>query len=158
VEDITRVMTAASHPAILSPQGVNLEELPVPSALGINCTSPAYVGELSRRFTEALRTLEPKMEIGFVLYPDGGLTYNPVTKTWHAPSSNSEPAGSDAVAGDQSWAHKLGSVAVELSSASTKGDAATQLPVWNEIIVGGCCKAGYDEIRGLKEWIAAADI
>lgn len=52
-----------------------LEAAPHVLAYGINCIKPAIV-------TDALNTLAPKATKPLVVYPNGGATYDPVTKTW----------------------------------------------------------------------------
>jgi homocysteine S-methyltransferase len=118
---------------------------PTPSGIGINCTSPAYISSLSQSFTNVFRNLSSTQQVTFVLYPDGGLVYDPVTKTWSEPSTS----GDGGITGD-TWAINVASVAREVADAT---DGKAEGYVWSGVIVGGCCKAGYEEIRGLSEVI-----
>lgn len=99
--------------------------LPVPDGLGINCTHPSFLpallAEVEARVPPAL-----KAEMALVVYPDGGCVYDVTTRRW------TEKEGSPA-----EWARGL----VEL--VKDRGG-------WGEVLVGGCCKTGPEEIRALR--------
>ncbi len=137
---------------MLTPESSPNGSSPVPSGIGINCTSPAYISTLSESFTEAFRDLSPANDVSFVLYPDGGLVYDPVTKTW----SETSPSGTGGITG-QTWAANVAQVAIDLSNATIQRLDRKEDYVWKEVIVGGCCKAGYEEIRGLRGAITSSD-
>jgi homocysteine S-methyltransferase len=135
--------------------GENAETV-FPSAIGINCTSPAYIRTLTEQLTESMSnglknadddSLLLRKPPAFVLYPDGGLVYDVVTRTWHAPKNAPSVAASGDAEG--SWAKNVAQVArwaAEQEVATSNGSR----PVWPQILVGGCCKSGYKEIAGLR--------
>lgn len=126
-----------------------------PNGLGINCTSPAYIGEIVQEMTRAAAAHSGEAAPAFVLYPDGGLVYDPVSKTWQAPAS-SGPASQATGLDPTSWAESVASVAQTAARSTAKHDGA-QRAVWSEVIVGGCCKAGFAEIAALAKRVKAAD-
>lgn len=137
--------------------------LPVPDAIGINCTSPAHITSLGRAFTthvsEILSERQVKEEeesIGFVLYPDGGLVYDPTTRSWSVPSGIPTAGGRGG-----NWAKNVAMVAREvgestrtrsLDGSKGEGQDGEEVRVWGGgVLVGGCCKNGFGEIRGLRD-------
>ncbi|ORY20916.1 Homocysteine S-methyltransferase [Naematelia encephala] len=113
-----------------------------PNGVGINCTNPTYLSRLVHEFTQAttqsLQGTTAKMETEmdmdmdrpyFVLYPDGGNVYDVVTRQW----SEGKLAPND-------WAAGIASVVESLKNEDA----------WGGIIVGGCCKAGFNEIKALR--------
>ncbi|WWC86733.1 uncharacterized protein L201_001611 [Kwoniella dendrophila CBS 6074] len=117
---------------------------PLPNGIGINCTNPKYLLDLSKKFTFAL---SQKIKIGdvklssrpiFVLYPDGGQVYDVNTRTWSIPTNG--PASSE------EWSKGILQVVNDVES--TKGDNSEY--IWNGVIVGGCCKTSFDDIKALK--------
>ncbi|KAJ9100050.1 hypothetical protein QFC20_005574 [Naganishia adeliensis] len=135
--------------------GENAETV-YPSAIGINCTSPAYIRNLTEQMTNSMAkvlksasddSLLLQQPPAFVLYPDGGLVYDVVTRTWHAPkNAPSVDASSDA---ERSWAKNVAQVARWAAEQEVTTSTGTR-PVWRQILVGGCCKSGYKEIAGLR--------
>lgn len=127
-----------------------------PSAIGINCTSPAYIRNLTEQMTNSMAkvlksssddSLLLRHPPAFVLYPDGGLVYDVVTRTWHAPkNAPSVDASGDA---EGSWAKNVAQVARWAAEQEVTTSTGTR-PVWRQILVGGCCKSGYKEIAGLR--------
>jgi homocysteine S-methyltransferase len=127
-----------------------------PSAIGINCTSPAYIRNLTKHMTKSMaqvlrsaskESLLLQSPPSFVLYPDGGLVYDVVTRTWHAPKNAPSVDASDDAEG--SWAKNVARVARWAAEQEVATDNGTR-PVWRQILVGGCCKSGYKEIAGLR--------
>ncbi|GAA99829.1 uncharacterized protein L969DRAFT_43183 [Mixia osmundae IAM 14324] len=99
-----------------------------PVAIGINCTHPSLIASNVIRMARTVSS--HKLSIPWlVLYPDGGLTYDTVTKSWHA---------REAQQSDRSWADAL------LDAAST-GDRA-----FAGYILGGCCKSTPSYIAALR--------
>ena len=128
-----------------------------PSAIGINCTSPAYIRGLTEQMSQRMAViLEESDETNlvrqsppaFVLYPDGGLVYDVVTRTWHAPKN--APSVDSAASGEDSWARNVGQVAKWAAEQEYPAKEGSQ-PVWRQVLVGGCCKSGYAEIAGLRQ-------
>lgn len=127
-----------------------------PNAIGINCTSPAYIQDLTTQMTETMAQLRAEADTdspvqqdppAFVLYPDGGLIYDVITRTWHAPKN---AVSSDSSKEETSWSKNVGKVAKWAAEQECMTSTGRQ-PVWRQIMVGGCCKAGYDEIAGLRD-------
>lgn len=127
-----------------------------PSAIGINCTSPAYIRNLTEQMTHSVaevlksaseESLLLQIPPSFVLYPDGGLVYDVVTRTWHAPKSAPSVDASGDTEG--SWSKNVAEVARWAAEQEVAMDNGT-CPVWKQILVGGCCKSGYKEIAGLR--------
>lgn len=109
-----------------------------PTAIGLNCTSPSYLPALSSAFATSVVALGNAIaRPWFIMYPDGGLIYDVVTRTW----SPSESAGAE------SWAKQVAVVAKDVESATDKSGEK----VWKGVLVGGCCKAGFEEIAALKK-------
>ncbi|KAJ9115112.1 hypothetical protein QFC22_005442 [Naganishia vaughanmartiniae] len=126
-----------------------------PTAIGINCTSPAYVQDLTRQMTETMSQLRTEADEhsslqhdppAFVLYPDGGLVYDVITRTWHTPKN---AVSSELNKEETSWSKNVGKVARWAAEQECVTSPGRQ-PVWRQIMVGGCCKAGYEEIAGLR--------
>jgi homocysteine S-methyltransferase len=144
---IPEIVSTILSPEISSTKGTAKQLLPVPSAIGLNCTSPHYIDRLTREFTSACQSFQREHDsessVGFVIYPDGGLVYDTVTRTWSTPSHNS----SDGAGKGGSWAENVAAVA-KIAGEATKEDGKK---VWGGgVLVGGCCKSGYEEIKGLK--------
>jgi homocysteine S-methyltransferase len=112
-----------------------------PDGVGINCTHPSHLVHLIPAFTDGLSRIKanaaPSEDPGeerkpwFVLYPDGGATYDVVSRTWTTRSFSPE-----------GWASDVASAAKEL--------VRVHGGVWGGVIVGGCCKAGFEEIGALR--------
>jgi homocysteine S-methyltransferase len=151
---ITCPFPDGSHPQLLPVGGhATVDDLlsallsPVPGArdpdgVGINCTHPSHLVHLLTAFTNGIgrlkATVHPEPDRGeerkpwFVLYPDGGATYDVVSRTWTTRSF-----------GPEGWASEVASAAKEL----VREDGG----VWGGVIVGGCCKAGFEEIGALRK-------
>ena len=114
-----------------------LGDLPVPTGLGINCTSMEFIPRLFRELSEAVRDVRivsgGTRNPWLVVYPNGGKLWNPITRTWH----DKNYAGGEEVR--RTWASQLGE---EVQSISKEG-------FWSGIIVGGCCKTGPSDIAEL---------
>ena len=132
--------------------------LPIPDAIGINCTSPAHIRQLGREFTRYLGDIltsgqleKADESIGFVLYPDGGLVYDTTTRSWSVPTGV-PTAGQEG----GNWATNVAMVAREVgestrTTSSAGGAKGEEKRVWGGgVLVGGCCKNGFGEIRGLR--------
>ena len=65
------------------------------------------------------------------------MTYDPTTKSW------SDETKLD----DETWARRL------MEVASVAGDSG----VWGKIVVGGCCKAGVNNIGCLRRLVDQID-
>lgn len=121
---------------------LSFDEGPEPEAIGINCTSPAYIDDIAEQMTQAVINYPHRAQPAFVLYPDGGLVYDPPTRTWHVPSPDLV-----GLKGPGSWAHHVAAVAKKMVAARAPEN---DRDVWSRVYVGGCCKAGFDEIRDLN--------
>lgn len=109
----------------------------VPDAFGINCTAVAYVAGAVAAASDALaETGAVRVGDGqpwLVLKPNGGQTYDMDTHKWgwYGESARSQ--------GDE-WVRQLSDI---VHAAAAKG-------IWGGILVGGCCKTGEKELRGLS--------
>jgi homocysteine S-methyltransferase len=113
----------------------------VPNAFGINCTATTDVASAVTATSDALaKRSATRSSVGgseqpwLVLKPNGGQTYDMDTHKW------GWHGGETRLQGDE-WAKKLGDI---VHSAVAKG-------VWGGILVGGCCKAGEEELRLLSK-------
>jgi len=89
-------------------------------------------------FTKRLSSVAKDSRPTLVLYPDGGLVYNPETQEWFSPDST------EAVpAEENSWAAAIMEVVKD----------ACESGAWNKVIVGGCCKAVMGNIRVLRKLV-----
>ena len=116
------------------------DDIPSADGIGINYTSPAYLPGLAHDMTEALAhrpQAESHARPALVLYPDRGAVYDTTTKKW-----------TNRTSGAEDWARDVSAVVREAAAATLSEDGEH---VWAGVIVGGCCKAGFDEIRLLKE-------
>ncbi|KAE8153342.1 Homocysteine S-methyltransferase [Aspergillus avenaceus] len=122
--------------------------LPRPWGIGVNCTRIGNVGQIVSIMQEELHHLSEMGKKGFtdewdsasgrpwlVLYPDGthGEKYDPVTKTWVATDTGKETRPWDEIY----W------------------DVVQGLPqgAWEGVIMGGCCRAGPEQIASLRRRI-----
>jgi homocysteine S-methyltransferase len=110
--------------------------LPAADGVGANCTNPRLVEALSRDFEQAVFDLKREGQASptLVLYPDGGSVYDVVTRTWSTGSLDSA-----------SWGKQVAKIARRAEKAEVDGQT-----VWEGVIVGGCCKAGFGEIKALR--------
>lgn len=128
-------------------------DVEIPTGLGINCTKMRYLPSIVDEYTQALANIPSssgEQERILVLYPDGGLVYDPVTKTWHQDgnaiiSSNRQDAGEKTGDPAQIWASQLMEIARNALSNEKK--------VWDGIILGGCCKASPVYIAELSKLV-----
>ncbi|WWD21641.1 hypothetical protein CI109_106127 [Kwoniella shandongensis] len=117
----------------------------IPHGIGINCANPSYLPSLTEAFTSAFRAtaaLEHERRPYFVLYPDGGQVYDTITRTWSTPPSSGGP---------EAWAKQVYTIAKDLESATTRNGEK----LWGGVIVGGCCKSSFEEIRALRNLVDA---
>ena len=108
--------------------------------VGINCTNPSVASTLSEEYTRELTALrkEDKVRgkgVTFVMYPDGGCLYDVHTRSWS--SGQLDP---------KSWGTQLATIAREVEKA-----AEGEERIWEGVIVGGCCKAGFEDIKALRD-------
>jgi homocysteine S-methyltransferase len=113
----------------------------VPWGIGINCTKVWKLDGLLQHFENAVVGLinegRAKNWPALVLYPDGtnGEVYNTATQVWELPAEAQE--GEERI----SWEEQLKDV-VKATQARGK---------WAQIVVGGCCMAGADDIARLRD-------
>ncbi|KAM3486193.1 hypothetical protein MY8738_000695 [Beauveria namnaoensis] len=113
-----------------------LDPAPAPPAwgVGINCTKVHKLDALLRKYEAAVEKLTEAWP-ALVLYPDGtnGEVYNTVTQTW-------ESKEEDGAAERGPWAKQLAEV---VRATRRRGR-------WRQIVVGGCCMAGAEDIAALR--------
>ncbi|KAL7419361.1 AdoMet-homocysteine methyltransferase [Cryptotrichosporon argae] len=107
-----------------------------PDYIGVNCTNPGYLG-LVEELTAAVSRRPHARGVGLVLYPDGGEVYDVQKRAW-----------SGVKMGADEWADRVMAVVRKAEAVEADGER-----VWNGIIVGGCCKAGPEEIAALRRAI-----
>lgn len=112
----------------------------VPWGVGINCTKVAKLDALLRILETKISHLIDANRIAkwpaLVLYPDGtnGEVYNTTTQKWELPDGAS--AGRQ-----EAWETQVADV---VEATSERGQ-------WETIVVGGCCRAGPEDIGKLRE-------
>ncbi|KZV73511.1 Homocysteine S-methyltransferase [Peniophora sp. CONT] len=111
-----------------------------PDAFGVNCTLLADAEQIARVASSILPSIRAndteKEKPWLMLKPNGGKVYDPAAKTW----------SDDPRAREEGWAKALASVAQEAGGTGT----------WGGVLVGGCCKTGFEEIGGLGEALTLA--
>lgn len=109
---------------------------PRPWGIGINCTSlehlPPLLSGFSTTADEICATSSERPWL--VVYPNGGDTYDPISRTW---IHGSEGKGA-------LWAENLWKVVRKTEGADR---------VWGGIMLGGCCRTGPAEISALAKRI-----
>ncbi|KAK2054289.1 homocysteine S-methyltransferase [Colletotrichum caudatum] len=109
-----------------------------PWGIGINCTKVWKLDSLIKSYESAVLELIKEGAIAeapaLVLYPDGtnGEVYNTTTQKWELPRASRHPV--------TSWEAQLSQV---VADAQSRG-------LWNQIVVGGCCKASHSDIARLR--------
>ncbi|CZR36426.1 uncharacterized protein FPRO_03314 [Fusarium proliferatum ET1] len=112
----------------------------LPWGIGINCTKVDKLDQLLEIFE---RTISGLIESGkitewpaLVLYPDGtnGEVYNTTTQKWEMPDGVETHRRS-------SWERQLETV---VKATEDRGK-------WPAILVGGCCRAGSEDIKKLRD-------
>ncbi|KAK7001336.1 Hcy-binding domain-containing protein [Favolaschia claudopus] len=105
--------------------------LPVPSALGINCTAVEEIPNILAEMEDVVATEFPLPEerSWLVVYPNGGDKYDPISQTW--------------VVGDTKgfWAERIRDIVAKVQSGSC----------WPGVVVGGCCRTGPEDISLLGQ-------
>lgn len=106
-----------------------------PSGFGINCTNTKYIRTLASKvrlfFKEALLSRP-----WIVVYPNGNETYDEASRAWVGQG--------EAAKNQQRWAEEVAAVVKE-----AKEEEQSEGRTVGGIIVGGCCKAGPDDISAL---------
>jgi len=108
---------------------------PVPTAIGVNCTSPDLLPTLVNEMTLATQDCcgTDGASPWLVLYPNNGDLYDPIRKTWKVEEKEQE----------HKWEADLAKIVMDLSEDCTG--------IWSGFLVGGCCQTGPMEIRGLRD-------
>ncbi|GMK57931.1 hypothetical protein CspeluHIS016_0407650 [Cutaneotrichosporon spelunceum] len=103
-----------------------------PDGIGVNCTHPillpAIIGALSGAVTHYVQHDPPWL----VVYPDGGARYDVIEREW-----------TDREMAPGLWADRLIEVVHE----------AEGMGMWRGVIVGGCCKSSFEEVRALRRLV-----
>ncbi|VDC07592.1 unnamed protein product [Peniophora sp. CBMAI 1063] len=106
-----------------------------PDAFGVNCTLFADVARIVRAASNHLPLVlasDSREEKPWLMVkPNGGKVYDPAAKTW----------SDDPRAGGEGWEKRL----------ATLARATEAIGVWGGVLVGGCCKTGFEEIQRLGE-------
>ncbi|KZF19515.1 Homocysteine S-methyltransferase [Xylona heveae TC161] len=141
------------------PDGTTVEELvkellspglPLPYAIGINCTKLSLMRPLIRKFEDAVASISPDYTPRLVIYPDGAnnFVYDTTLQQWlpkdneggslDKPGSGSELQS--AKTGNKPWGEEMYELVTEVQERGA----------WPGLLVGGCCKAGPDDIALLR--------
>lgn len=107
------------------------DNLPLPSAMGINCTGVEHISAI-------LRTMAPPIgqrPLWLVLYPNAGDVYDIHTQQWRPPVSGSK----------EKWVEDIQGIVGNLKKNRIQ---------WGGVIVGGCCRTGPPHIRLLRDALA----
>jgi len=88
-------------------------------AIGINCTAPQFIESL----IDEIKAVSSKP---IIVYPNGGSTYNALTKTWDG-----------------------------LSKSSSYGKMAYTWYQKGACIIGGCCQTTPEDIAQIAQWVRA---
>jgi homocysteine S-methyltransferase len=88
-------------------------------AIGINCTAPEFIESL----IEEIKAVSSKP---IIVYPNGGSTYNALTKTWDG-----------------------------LSKSSSYGKMAYTWYQKGARVIGGCCQTTPEDIAQIAQWVRA---
>ncbi|AHJ12483.1 homocysteine S-methyltransferase [Sulfurospirillum multivorans DSM 12446] len=88
-------------------------------AIGINCTAPQYIESL----IDEIKAVSSKP---IIVYPNGGSTYNALTKTWDG-----------------------------ISQSSSYGKMAYTWYQKGARIIGGCCQTTPEDIAQIAQWVRA---
>lgn len=110
---------------------------PAPDGIGINCTDLEHLEVIIKSIRDNVMLIRPNLKPFLVLYPNGGITYDTVNRSW---------VGESSAASEQRaiWAERLASI----------GKKEQESGVWTSVVIGGCCKTGPEhiaELRKLKE-------
>jgi homocysteine S-methyltransferase len=164
-ETIAETIFKPMRMAFSSSQNQEEVDVEIPTGLGVNCTKMRYLPGIVDAFTrsttsipsDASQNKQKNKERWLVLYPDGGLVYDPVTKTWHqdggegSPTPEKSPAAEKGTCSESDspakmWAQQL----VDIARKANGKDG-----VWDKIILGGCCKASPAYISELANLVNA---
>lgn len=96
-----------------------LETQPNVVAIGINCTAPQHIDSL----IEAIKAVSSKP---IIVYPNGGSTYNALTKTWDG-----------------------------ISKSSSYGKSTYMWYEKGARLIGGCCQTTPEDIAQIAKWVRA---
>lgn len=96
-----------------------LDAQPNVVAIGINCTAPQYIESL----IEEIKAVTTKP---IIVYPNGGATYNALTKTWDG-----------------------------FSKSSSYGKSAYMWYEKGARLIGGCCQTTPEDIAQIAKWVRA---
>ena len=134
VSSSNRVSLQMVENALGQPQGLDpesMQQLELPSGLGINCTEVRFLSTIIEGMSAALRS--HPVQPWLVVYPNGGDIYDIIEKKW-IPATDSEAKG-------DGWANSVKDV---VKSATQEGWGP-----WGGVIMGGCCRTGPKEIEAL---------
>ncbi len=112
--------------------------LPVPYAIGINCTKVHKLRDLIRKFETGAERRGQRLP-HLIIYPDGAsdLVYDTSTQQWLA-DTNAEGAGASGMR--RQWHEELGEIVRDVRERN----------LWQGILAGGCCKTSPSHIAELR--------
>ncbi|KAJ6594593.1 Homocysteine S-methyltransferase [Mycena capillaripes] len=131
---VRSVVSAALHDPAPGP-----DLLPVPSAIGINCTDIDVIPGILADMEDAVVEFRgPENRPWLVLYPNGGDVYDPISKKWVVKATST---------GDP-WVDRLGNIVAKIQADSERASRA-----WSGVVAGGCCRTGPEDIGLLNKII-----
>ncbi|KAI0077163.1 Homocysteine S-methyltransferase [Panus rudis PR-1116 ss-1] len=125
------------------------EDVIRPDGVGINCTRVEYLPDILRSVDPHLPASSASHKTFLCLYPNGGDTWEPVTKTWIPRSQTQAGTSADGEkTRTKSWAEQFGEIVLDVVKDIDKR--------WSGVIAGGCCKTLPDDIRELAGFLQVA--
>ncbi|PYH98468.1 Homocysteine S-methyltransferase [Aspergillus ellipticus CBS 707.79] len=147
IEDQDTLPDGSTVEQVVEAALVGGEGLATPWGIGINCTKVHKLGRFVKLFAESVERLLKDGRVeerpALVLYPDGtqGEVYNTTTQTWEKVKG---------IGGEGAYAHPW---EVQLAQVVNDARATGQ---FSSVLVGGCCKASYNDIKRLGEHFKSA--
>jgi homocysteine S-methyltransferase len=119
--------------------GEAVDGLPIPTGIGVNCTSLDFFAALVAEISEAVSSVNggKKPKPWLVLYPNGGDVYDPISRTWQIRGETEK----------HSWSAGFGGIIDEITHSSREPG------VWAGVVAGGCCRTRPEEIAALNKWL-----
>lgn len=155
---ISCVFPSGQCPEMRSPGGTNMaardivvaalqqadgdDSTPIPTGVGVNCTSMDYIPAIATEMTQAVADFcdQRKSARWLILYPNGGDIYDSISRTWLIQEQDKK----------QEWAPRFRKIVDALGRSGAIGK------IWDGVVVGGCCRTGPDEIHALTREITSS--
>ncbi|KIJ49419.1 hypothetical protein M422DRAFT_204698 [Sphaerobolus stellatus SS14] len=118
----------------------------VPNGLGINCTYIPSLPSIVKGYANTVRRLYPESSNRpwLIIYPNGGIEYDPVVKKWIEPPADHKVQ-------DGRWAQSLHAMLKE-------GEMEDAIKAFGGLVIGGCCKTSPQDIEALETKLTSSCI